>query len=196
MKKVINFSLLIVALITATSGYSKDLVSSINKEKKENTIIEFKQVQKGSLLLIKDANEFTLYEETMKENGAFSRIFDFSHLPNGEYYFELNSKNEIKIIPFTVINSVTGFVQEAEYSISKPKIIVENNYVHISTQSSEKQNMELKVYYDGDDLAYKESLDNAKTINRTYDFSNSLSGRYTIILTSDGRSFIDNIKIP
>jgi len=196
MKKVIKNSLVLLALFTAMFAYSGEVITFSSNEVNGKTFVKVEQIKIGSHFLIKDQEGITLYEESIDNSGIVSKLLDFSMLPDAEYYFELDSEDEIKIIPFTVNRSVTEFVQGGEYSIAKPKIVVDDTYVHIYSESAENQSIDVKFYYENDDLAFNELLKDAKALKRTYDFSNSLKGSYTIVLTTEGRTFVDNIDIP
>lgn len=196
MKKLIKRSLVLMALSAILLVNSKVAVSATNEPVTKRTKVEFEQIQKGSLLSIKDENGSTIYKERIKNNGTFSKVFDLRELPQASYYFEIDGDEEIRIIPFKVNESDAYLSEGAAYSIPKPKIEVEDNLVHVSKQSAEQRDMDVKVYYEGYDLAFEEFLKDTDTVKRTYDFSSSLAGNYTIILTTQGRTFVDNIRIP
>lgn len=182
--------------MTINLSYSGEVVTSSNQKNNTNTKVEFEIVKKGSVLSIKDEYGQTLYKERIKVNGSFSQTFDLSNLPDAKYHFELNDEHEIKIMPFMVSGSVAMFITNEESVISKPIIRVEENYIHITNNRPDNQNMNVKVYYEGSDLAFEESLKDIKMMNRTYDFSSSLRGSYTIVLETGGKTFVDYIKIP
>lgn len=196
MQKVMKQSLVILALFTAMFAYSGEVITFSSNDVNGKSLVKVEQIKEGTQFLIKDEDGITLYKETINKSGTISKLLDFSRLPDAEYYFELDSQEEIKVIPFSVTNSVAEFVEENEYSILKPQIVVADHLVHLSNKPSENQKIDIKVYYENDDLAFNELLEDAKAINRTYDFSSSLKGSYTIVLTTEGRTFIDNIYIP
>lgn len=196
MKNVMKQSLVILALFTAFFTYAGEVITFSSNDVNGKSLVKVEQVKEGTQFIIKDQGGITLYQETINNSGAVSKLLDFSTLPDANYYFELESNEEIKVIPFSVNKSVTEFVEGSEYSIVKPKIVVADNLVHISNEASENQKVDVKVYYENDDLAFNELLKDAKAINRTYDFSSSLKGNYTIVLSTEGRTFVDYISIP
>ena len=189
-------SLVVLALFTAMFTYAGEVITFSSNDVNAKSLVKVEQINEGTQFLIKDENGITLYQETIDNSGIVSKLLDFSSLPDADYYFELDSNEEIKVIPFSVNKSVAEFVPAEEYSIVKPKIVVADQLVHISNEDSENQKVDVKVYYENDDLAFNELLNDAKAINRTYDFSSSLKGSYTIVLTTEGRTFVDNIYIP
>ena len=55
--------------------------------------------------------------------------------------------------------------------------------------------MEVTIFHENGDLVYKDILENKQNLKRVYDFSNSISGNYKIVLKTDGREFTKHIKI-
>jgi hypothetical protein len=136
-----------------------------------------------------------LYKEQIDETGTYSRKFDLTSLPDAEYYFELDKQDKIKIIPFVIKDKVAEFAKSAEHNFAKPKVFEKSDLVYISRTSSDKQTWEIDVYFEGSDLAHSEKLKNVQNLNRIYDFSTSQKGQYTIILSSEGRTFSNHINI-
>jgi len=196
MKNLIRKSLVIISMLMVMLGHTSETAKDSINESNQIKLVKFTNAEKGSSLLIKDENGLVLYRENINKDGPFLKRFDFSNLPDGSYFFELDNEKEINILPFTTSKGMAHLENEARKSISKPEVVIENEMVFISNKSSEKQNMDINVYYKGDDLAYKESIKNQETIARTYDFSTSMKGNYTIILTTEGRRFVNNISIP
>lgn len=194
MKKVINRSLVFIAIFASTIAYSNEI--NINEDVTKGTKVTFENIDKGSILYIKDMHDLILFEEKIKKIGTYSRAFDLTNLPDAEYYFEIHNSEEIKIIPFSIKKSAPNFVNGTEYSIAKPEVRIVENLVHISKTSLEKQDLDVKVYFEGSDLAFEESLKEVQKLNRTYDFSSSIKGNYIIVLTTEGRTFVNNITIP
>lgn len=196
MKNGIKKSLVLVLMFSAMVAYS-NMNTNLPKKKANNvTVVTIEYVNKGSTLFIKDSVGFILYSQKIKESGVYTKRFDFSNLPNADYYFELDKADEIKIMPFTVRANIAEFVKAKEYVIDKPDVAVKDDRVYISLLSTEKQLWEIDVYYEGDDLAFSEKLNNVQRLNRIYDFSTSKKGNYTLVFSMEGRTFENSIEIP
>ena len=197
MKTAIKKSLLLVAIFLATSvSYGNEISSNRNNGKDELTNVTFEDVKRGSILSIKDMNGLVLYRETIEENGKYAKGFDLTSLPDGDYYFEMNKDVEISIIPFKVDSSVVTFDKTAETKIFKPVVFVNKKKVHISKISLESEVLRVKIFSENSKLVYSGSIKvKGDVFGKTYDFSTSLKGRYTIVITSKGRTFVEKIKI-
>ena len=199
MKTAIRKSLVLVALLVAvTVSYGNEISGNTNNGKSVKTNVSFKNVKFGSILSIKDNNGLVLYKEAIKESGNYSKGFDLTTLPNGDYYFEMNKEIDISVIPFNVKASIVTFDKTAEKKYFKPRVHVINKKMFISKRSFDSnEEIEVRIYSEKDDLAYAGKITEKKgnTLGKIYDFSTSEKGIYTIVIKTNGRRFVENIQI-
>ena len=199
MKTAIRKSLVLVALLVAvTVSYGNEISGNTNDGKSERTSVTFKNVKKGSVLSIKDTNGLVLYKEAIRENGNYSKGFDLTSLPDGDYYFEMNKEIVINVIPFSVKASIVTFDKTTEKKYFKPRVNIIGQRVYISKSSFDSNDeIEVRIYSEKDDLAYAGKITEKKgnTLGKIYDFSTSEKGVYTIVLKTNGRRFVENIQI-
>lgn len=171
---------------------------AINKSK-VNTVLTLTNVKKGHELLIKDANLLILYRESIAKNGTYSKGFDLTALPDGEYYFELEKDVKIVIMPFIVASNEVKFEKEKEVTIYKPTVRVVDNKLFVSRLSFETQPMNVEIYYEEDfenntSLIFSENIKNTKIVGRIYELSKQKKGDYTLVFKTQGREFTERIK--
>ncbi len=196
MKNLTKKSLLFLLLFASMLSFANTEIKT-NKEKElKVTVISFKEVKLGSKLSIKDMNGIVLYKESIRKSGGYSKGFDLTSLPNGDYIFELDTKLKISIIPFNVVSNQVAFKKEEESTIYKPFIRVKETRVYVSRISFEESPIEYKIYYqDSNELVLSEKLDKESELKRIYDFSTSKKGNYVFVFKSDGRTFTKTVKI-
>jgi len=195
MKKLLVISLVLAAMTASSVGYSAEDAFSSNEPTGKVTSVTLQYVEQGSTLVLKDRKDAVLYTETIEKSGTYSKGFDLSNLPDGVYYFEFETKDTIKVMPFRVAQSDVTFLKEEERNIRKPEVAVADGYVYISTTSPEDKSVIIDVYYEGWDLAYSERIKKGQKVNRVYDFSGSKKGNYVIVMKSDGRTFKNKVMI-
>jgi len=195
MKRLVKTSLVIVVMFATMVSYANEFPLLTKERTKIVKNITFDNVKQGSLLLIKDSNEMILYKELIKKPGTYSKGFDLTALPDGDYYFELDKQVEIKVMPFQVKASIVEFKKDEEYKIFKPVVYVKGNYVYISRMSTVLKPIEIKVYNENDNLVFSEKIKEGKSLRRLYNFSKINEGNYTIIFKSEGRTFKNSLKI-
>ncbi len=193
MKNINRISLALGIAISSTISYSNPLIPDPGENPGTLARVSFYNVNRGAMLSLKDKDGISLYREKIKNSGEFSKGFDLSNLPDAEYYFELDMEDQIKIIPLSVKENIVEFIENQEYEIMKPKVRLKNDLVYISSSSKDRQSMKIDVYFEGQDLAYSEKIDNVQDVNRIYDFSDSKEGNYMIIINSNGRVFSESI---
>ncbi len=198
MKTTIRKSLVLVALfVSAAVSYGNEISSNVNNGKGVRTTVTFKDVKKGSILSIKDVNGLVLYKEAIQLNGSYTKGFDLTSLPDGNYYFEMDKDVEVKIIPFKVVASVVTFNKTSEESIFKPVVFMSNNnYVHVSQMAVNNKVLSVEIYAENGDQIYSEKIEKeGDVLGKIYDFSTSAKGVYTFVMKTNGRRFVQNLDI-
>ena len=196
MKKLTNKSVLVLGLFMSMLTFANRGVEPIKEKEPTVTSMSFKKVKLGSKLSIKDRDGIVLYKESIVKTGDYSKGFDLTTLPNGDYYFELDSELEIVIIPFNVVSNQVVFKKEEKSTIFKPLVRVKDNIVFVSRVSYEESPIEFKIYYaDNYDLVLSEKTENQNHLKKIYDFSKAKKGNYLFVFKSNGRRFTKTVKI-
>lgn len=193
-KKLLKGSLLVAFMLMCQLNYSNDTVILKNDKKRNVTSILIETVKEGSTLSIKDIYEQTLFTDKVDKTGIYAKSFDFSNLPDGEYKIEFEKQDEITIIPFTVENNLI-VRSKKDIKIAKPTVEIKNDLVFVSHHSDQQNPMTIKIYYEGNDLAFSERIKDSENINRVYDFSTSKKGHYTILINYNNRTFRNHILV-
>ena len=195
MKRLVKTSLVIVVMFATMVSYANEFPLLTKERTKIVKDITFENVKQGSLLIIKDSNEMILYKELIEKSGAYSKGFDLTALPDGDYYFELDKEVVIAIRPFKVKDNSVEFKKDEEYKIFKPVVYVKGKKVYVTRMSLIKNPIEIKVYDEDDHLVFSEKIEEATSLGKIYNFSKVKEGNYNIILKSEGRTFKNSIKI-
>jgi len=199
MKKVIQKSILLVAVLVTMVNYASN-VSSLNKDENiKKTVLTLNNVKEGQQLLIKDENQVILYKENIKKNGNYKKGFDLTELPNGDYYFELNKDIIIEVIPFKVNSNVVTFNKDKKTKIFKPFVTSKSNTVYISSLSLNADPVELSIYYDNNngtqELIHKETISNTVNIQKAYELDATKTGKYLFSISTADRTFTNTINL-
>jgi len=196
MKNLARKSVVAIGLMMSLSTLANDGTSIIKENEKKVTNMRFENVAQGSTLTIKDENGLVLYNEAIKQTGAYSKGFDLTSLPNGDYLFELNSEVKIVVIPFKVNSSEVVFDKESEDAIYKPMVRTKDNMVYVSRTEIEQTPLSYKIYYANNyDLVHEANFEELEEVKKAYDFSTAKKGNYVFVFESKGRKFTKNVKI-
>jgi len=196
MKKLTKKSVLVLGLFVSALTFANGEVKPIKEKEPNVTSMSFKKVELGSKLSIKDRDGIVLYKESIVKAGTYSKGFDLTTLPNGDYYFELDSELKIVIIPFNVVSNQVEFKKEDKSTIFKPYIRVKDKMVFLSRVSYEESPIEFNIYYaENYDLVLSEKVENQAHLKKIYDFSKAKKGNYLFVFKSNGRKFTKTVKI-
>jgi len=196
MKNLAKNSLVVIMLMMSLSSYANE-TDMINKEKERTiTNLHFDKVEQGSVLSIIDRNGLILYNEAIEKSGDYSKGFDLTTLPDGDYVFELDSELKIIVIPFKVKSKEVIFDKEAEKSIYKPVVRTKGQMVFVSKIAIDGSPLSYKIYFaENRDLVHAEKFEASDEINKVYDFSASRKGNYLFVFESNGRTYTKAVKM-
>lgn len=196
MKNLVRKSLVVFGLMMTLSISANEIKITTKVKDEKVTSMIFNKVERGSTLRIKDQNGLVLYKEIIEEAGDYSKGFDLTTLPNGDYYFELNSESKIVVIPFNVKANQVLFDKNSEEFIYKPIVRTKDNLVYVSRTDLEHSPLSYKVYYSQNyDLVHTAEFNEMQEVKKMYDFSTAKKGNYIFVFESNGRKFSKKIKI-
>ena len=195
MKNLARKSLVVIMLTMSLSTQANEVDMTSKEKERIVTKLHLDNVKQGSVLTIVDRNGLVLYNEAIKKSGDYSKGFDLTTLPDGEYFFELDSDLKIIVIPFNVKSNEVVFDKEAEKSIYKPVVRAKDHMVYVSKVALDDSPLSYKIYFaDNRDLVYSEKFEASEDINKVYDFSASEKGNYLFVFESNGRSYTKTVK--
>jgi len=196
MKNLARKSLVVFGLMTMLSSFANEKVVTLKEKETNVTHMRFENVLRGSSLSIVDQYGLVLYNEAIKQNGDYSKGFDLTTLPDGDYFFELNSEFKIVVRPFNVHSNEVVFDKNLEESIYKPMLRTKDDLVFVSRIDMENTALSYKIYYeDNYELVDAVSFEEFEKVEKVYDFSNSERGTYIFVFQFDGRKYTKAIKI-
>lgn len=202
MKKIIRKGVILMALLSSIITSANRVSYKTPLKEIDKTLITLDNVKIGQELFIKDIHGSVIYEESIEVTGFFRKEFDLETLPDGLYFIELNKGVEINVIPFTVNSYSAELHKEKETTIFKPVVKLKDNFVFIAKLSSAEEPVDVELYYDSNDshsgmyeLLYSERITNTENIHRVYKLDKHEKGSYKIILKTEGRTFIEKVKL-
>ncbi|TVZ26884.1 hypothetical protein JM83_1880 [Gillisia sp. Hel_I_86] len=195
--KNLNKSILMVALMTASLSYASNTSTLMGMKDIKITALILEHVKEGELISIKDNSGLILYKEIVQNSGTYSKEFDLTALPDGNYFFEIDGDVKIKTIPFIVRAKNVVFDKTKETIFIKPTTRLKGNLILVSKLALDLEPLKIDVYYKGISESYEllnsETIDNTKVIERIYKLSDAYKGNYKIVYHSSGKEFTEFI---
>jgi hypothetical protein len=189
-KKVI----LMVAMMATVMSYANEISLAKYGRNLKSTALTIANAKEGNLLSIKNGYGIILYKEVIDQTGPYSKGFDLTTLPNGNYFFELEQDMVVKTIPFTVKYNEVIFNKEKETTMFKPFVREKNGLVYITKLALEKEPLTIKVYglYGGSsELLFSETIKDTQNIERIYKLE---KGKFKIVFYTNNLKFTEYIN--
>ncbi len=185
MKKV---KVLLVALLTVISAtvfaYVEKEDSEVkivpNKDGKTYRVIFKSSAEENVSVSILDKNQKKIYASNIIKSDGFSKPYDLSNLPVGDYTFLVETES-------TKFNQKVDLRDITESDISLTKLNKSNGKVQLLCFDRSHAPLSVFIYDANDDLVYNEVLEEGGVINRIYNLNELKSKNVTFNILSDGR---------
>ena len=194
MKQIMKNSLILLLVLTLNLTYGLSARNHSGKDKKI-TSITFKNVKAGSLLTLKTMAGEEMYSEVIKTSGVFTKQFDFTLLPEGDYAFELEKDFEIQIKPLTISANEVSLNSDDESVFFKPVVNIRDNKILISQLALNSKPLVIKLYYTEkgkyEVLLYNDTYQNNEEyiIEKVLSLSKNYRGKYRVVLSSNNQEY-------
>lgn len=194
MKNLLKKNLLIVALLFAVGTKATNINNNVKVAMINSKLIDLKlENSDGDLRIsIKDIYGEVLYAEKFEGN-YFSKKYDLNTLPIGNYYFEIEGRTRINLMPFKLTSSGFELRNQMKSTFYKPIVRQEEDLVFISKIAFNTEDFEVYLYDDQLNLLYKENLKGDINLGKTLNLKNLKSGNYRIVMKSEGKVFEQKI---
>jgi hypothetical protein len=195
MKTIKIKKLLVLAMMVLAVGYAYAFSPNVKFVGDKKLAIKLDNVSENTKLSIKDVNGYTLYsDEVEKSDKLFSRTFNLSDLPIGDYVVEI--EGDVRIYTFKVVvaeDKVSSLVADGKVAF-KPLAYERNNRVYVLKNNPELSPMSVTIYNRDGEVVFTETLEAKERLGRIYDFS-KISGDYKIEMSSNEKTYIQTVSI-
>lgn len=196
MKNLMKKSLIIAFVCYSVIANAKSLSSTIMVNEIDSKSIELilnnfeDQVQ----VSIKDDKGIVLHKDNYN-SPSLSIKYNFKLLSIGDYLLEIESDTKIKQIPFTVSYRDMELIESKEKVIYKPEFKKEDDLLFIYQLAINYEDLVVFIYDDDSHLLYKEKLTGKQVLERKLNISKLETGKYRLIMKTEGLTFTENFKI-
>ena len=192
MKNILKKATMLALVLGTLSVNAK--VTEINNSE-DATVVQFGFVRKGAQIFIKDAQDYLLYKYKVDQTGQFFKSFDFTTLPNGEYFFEVHEERTIQIMPFEVAEGHVNFEEKDNYTVFKPVLRSIDSKVTFNWLTVKNDPLEVRIYDTKDRLLYKEKVTNKNEVKRVFNMSNAKNTDFVFTVKAGNRRFVERIEL-
>ena len=196
MKNLLKKGLLVVMLCFAMVAKASDKDDNIKVSVIDSKLIDLvlRNFDGELVISVKDLNGQVLYSESYK-GSKFSKKYDIETLPAGDYFFEIEGYTKIKLMPFNVTSKEVKFNNEIEVVYFKPIVRRDNDLIFISKIALKNESLTISLIDDSENVLYNETIAGTATLGKVLNVKELKKGSYKLVLSSDNRFFMDEIKI-
>lgn len=199
MKNVIKRSLAVVALSIATlaSVSAKDFFMEVKRVDERTVDLIIEKTNQPVDIAFVDANGMVLYSYSYKELASSIKRYNFKDLPNGTYYFEVESATKIERIPVLVTDNETVIKSDKKEVTYKPHFRVDGDIVSLNLLNIDESAVVIKVIDQmTNSIVHQEVLQGKKSIGKRFDFSSVNDRRvYRLEVTHLGNTYYKTVSL-
>lgn len=188
MIAIISFTLINNVSLMAKNRdlFSPDSVSIESLLQEKKAIISVRnRCYNVVTLKIKDNENVTLWIERYKNLGRHTKMYDFTHLPDGKYIVEVNfDGSEVSRNFYIEGEHVMVKIDEYETNVEPLIHLNDKNQLTVSYINDEKDYGYLKIYDSNAKAVFDNALGNSLNLHNRYDLSNLPDGQYEVVFTA------------
>ena len=139
-----------------------------------------------------DKGEIIYYKETGADSKDYRKVFDFSKLEDGDYKLSASIDGSTTERSFAIENKNISVGKEK--SIVEPYFAYKEGVLKLSYLNFSEENLSLN-FYDKNDLVYSKKIGDKFNVNEGFDLSKLNSGNYSVVLSTDSKSFTYNVDV-
>jgi hypothetical protein len=153
----------------------------------ETAVVAISSVDASNLQIsIENENgEKVYYKEADAENKDYRKVFDFSNLERGDYKLSVTTNGLTTERNFSIDKNIAV---GKEKSLIEPYFAYKNGVLKVSYLNFPEENVSLN-FYANNDLVYSKEIGTKFNVTEGYDLSKLDKGSYSVVLSTDSKSY-------
>lgn len=191
MKKDIKYYLSVIALFGVLQISATEKVKPVNDGNTSAKTIRLSAslLQQFSKMTIVDGLGVVLYTKTLDNSSEIGKQINFSKLPAGDYFLEMDSAIKQVIIPLQVSEQEAVLKFESKTEFYKPFVKLSGTSLLLMNFNPEKSPVTVSIYDELGQLLFEETVTDSIELKRSYNFSKVKSGSYSLQVQKNGKVF-------
>ncbi len=153
----------------------------------ETAVVAISSVDASNLQIsIENGNgEKVYYKETDAENKDYRKVFDFSNLERGDYKLSVTTNGLTTERNFSIDKNIAV---GKEKSLIEPYFAYKNGVLKVSYLNFPEESVSLN-FYANNDLVFSKEIGTKFNVTEGYDLSKLDKGTYSVVLSTDSKSY-------
>ncbi len=189
--KLMAAALLIAASFNANAtDASSERSLKVSAKNSKAVVLQLGDLPTGTNITIWNAEGELLFRDNTNES-EYAKVFNLKSLEEGEIYLEIESDNQLEILPIEVTSTSAKIKRSAETIIEKPVVKQTEGAakVYFGQNGSD---MKVTLFDQRNDIVYRHNVADG-TGSKTYDLSKLEAGAYKFQFSAKGRTFFHTV---
>jgi hypothetical protein len=139
-----------------------------------------------------EKGETVYYKETDADNKDYRKVFDFSNLEKGDYKLSVSTNGLTSERTFSIDNE--NIAVGKEKSLIEPYFAYKEGVLKMSYLNFPEENLSLN-FYTNDNLVYTKEIGKKFSVLEGFDLSKLEKGTYSVVLSTDSKSYSYNLDL-
>lgn len=136
-----------------------------------------------------------LKEETVNAAVPFSKRYDLSRLPAGDYTFSVSKTLMEKVLPFTISKTEVVLEEDKAFDKFSPMIALSGKHLDINFLLSGAGKVNVNLTNQSGEQVFTETVASDKVFNRRYNVKALTPGKYAVEVRAGGQSFFHDFIV-
>lgn len=168
-------------------------INLVSSNDPKSVVLEMDSRSDKSVIELKDSKENIIhYEQILK--GEYFRKFNLKDLPQGTYYFTVESESESVIYTLNLKNNKVAIVNKTEKS-TKPVLRKVDDKVYFNLLNPNLKDVNIKILNSNNESVFEESIKGELMPGKVFNFKSALKDSYTVIVTNGSDHYMQNIVV-
>ncbi|MDP2337858.1 MAG: hypothetical protein Q8N05_15720 [Bacteroidota bacterium] len=198
MKTIKSFSK--VTMLFAFVAFANTLMASGNLKvnilplSSEKAVVAISNTEAANfkISIANEKGEVVYYKETDADSKDYRKVFDFSDLDKGDYKLSVSIDGSTTERLFKIENK--NIAVGKEKSIMEPYFGYKDGVLKLSYLNFSEENAKLN-FYNRNELVYSKEIGGKFNVNEGFDLSKLDKGKYSVILSTDSKSYSYDINV-
>jgi hypothetical protein len=189
--KVIAAIILLTVGIGLNAGTgAKEKSVKVSVENQKAVILQLNNLTNGTEISLKTEAGAVLFTDQVTE-AAYAKVFNLKSLEEGNIYLEIESDEQLEILPIKVTDTSAYLEKSAEIVIEKAIIKVNGDMAKVFFGQN-AGGTKVTLFDAANDIVYRHTAEGGM---KTYDLSDLSAGTYRFQFKSGGKTFYKSVTV-
>lgn len=193
MKKVVR-SLATVALmfVVATSA-AKEPTLNVTPNAEKSISFEMDTNSDQTVVSILDIEGVIIYSEKIGDVATYSKKFNLSNLPDGDYILKVEEVLKETIFEFDIKDS-TVLIEDRKEN-TKPVFRKDGEKVFLNLLNSDMADVNITVYDSENRVVFNETLEDTLLVEKAFNFEQAYKDNYMVVVKNGESTFYEDVLV-